>query len=116
MSTTSNKLHTDFPTLISDTTLTADLQLDQLTGGTGRVYAITVENGHSGDIFFAIYDTKNPTAGSAQNCLFRVDQNATMTISSKTGIPISTSLSYNCGTSAAGAGSVSSSKAFIYGS
>ena len=116
MSTTSNKAHTDFPSLIVDTTLTETLQEDQLTGGTGRVYAITVENGHSGDIFFAIYDTKNPTAGAAQNCLFRVDQNATMTISSKTGIPISTALSYNCGTSAAGAGSVSSSKAFIYGS
>jgi hypothetical protein len=116
MSTTSNKAHTDFPTLISDTSLTATLETKQLTGDTGRVYSIHIVNGHSGDIFFAIYDSNNPTAGAAQNCLFRCDQSVNMTITSKTGIPISTGLSYNGGTSAAMGGTVSSSKAYIFGS
>tara|TARA_R100000152_G_C6704701_1_gene133497 strand:- start:423 stop:773 length:351 start_codon:yes stop_codon:yes gene_type:complete len=116
MSTTSNKAHADFPTLISDTTLTSALETKQLTGDTGRVYSIHVENGHSGDIFFAIYDSDNPTAGSAQTCLFRCDQSVNVTITSKTGIPISTGLSYNAGDSAAGGGTVNSSKAYIFGS
>ena len=94
MSTLSNKMHGLAPTLIYDTTLTADLQLDQLTGDTGRVYSITVTNGHSADIYFAVYDDANPTAGSGQHFFLRCDNGIDHTITSKTGIPINTALSY----------------------
>ena len=116
MSTTSNKTHTDFPTLIVDTSLTSALETKQLTGDTGRVYSIHIVNGAGADIFFAIYDSNNPTAGSAQTCMFRIDNGINVTITSKTGIPISTGLSYNAGTSAAMGGTVNSSKAHIFGS
>ena len=116
MSTSSNKGHTDFPTIIQDTTFTADLMTKQLTGDTGRVYTIHIVNGQGADLFVALYDSDAPVAGAAQACLFRFDNGVNMTISSKTGIPISTGLSYNVGTSAAGTGTVNSSKAYIFGS
>jgi hypothetical protein len=116
MSTLSNKLHGIAPTLIYDTTLTEALQTDQLTGNTGRVYSITITNGASADIFFAIYDSADPTAGSNQTCMFRLDNGVDHTITSKTGIPINTALAYACSTNANGSGTPSSCKAYISGS
>ena len=116
MSTLSNKLHTIAPTLIYDTTLTADLQTDQLTGDTGRIYSITVTNGHSADIYFAIYDNANPTAGASQTCMFRLDHTVNHTITSKTGIPISNAFTYACSVNANGSTNPTSSKVYISGS
>jgi len=116
MSTTSNKAHTDFPSLIVDTTLTETLQEDQLTGTTGRIYSITITNGAGSDVYFAIYDSKNATAGTAQACLFRCDSGVDHTITSKTGIPINTALTYACSTNQNGSGGPSNSKVYISGS
>ena len=116
MSTLSNKLHSIAPTLIIDTTLTETLQTDQLTGGTGRIYSITVTNGHSSDIYFSIYDNADPTAGVFQTCMFRLDHTVNHTITSKTGIPISNAFAYACSVNAAGDTTPASSKAYISGS
>ena len=97
MAITSNKSQSDFPTIISESDGTRNtVATKQLTGGTGRVYTIHVNNNEGADIFVALYDSDNPPLGTDQICLFRVDSGVDMTIVSKTGIPISTGLSFAC--------------------
>ncbi len=94
MAITSNKSQSDFPTIISETDGTRNtIATKQLTGGTGRVYTIHVNNNEGADLFVALYDSDNPTIGTDHICLFRVDSGIDMTVVSKTGIPISTGLS-----------------------
>lgn len=119
MAVSSNISQSDFPTIISESDGTRDsIKTKQLTGGTGRVYTIHVDNNESADLFVALYDSDDPTLGTDHICLFRIDNGVDMTIVSKTGIPISTGLAF---AAAKTDGSMSAepnndSKIYIFGS
>ena len=95
MAITSNISQSDFPTIIHETDATRNtVATKQLTGGTGRVYTIHVNNNEGADLFLALYDSDNPTLDTDHICLFRIDSGVDMTIVSKTGIPINTGLAF----------------------
>lgn len=95
MAITSNISQSDFPTVIQETDGTRNtVATKQLTGGSGRVYTVHVNNNQGADLFVALYDSDNPTIGTDHICLFRVDNGVDMTVVSKTGIPISTGLAF----------------------
>ena len=120
MAITSNISQSDFPTIISESDGTvATIATKQLTGGTGRVYTIHVNNNEGADLFVALYDSDNPTVGTDHICLFRVDSGVDMTVVSKTGIPISTGLAFGAAKtdgSMATEPSGSASQIYIFGS
>ena len=94
MAITSNVSQSDFPSIILESDGDNTVATKQLTGATGRVYAIHVNNNEGADLFVALYDSDNPTKGTDHICLFRIDNGVDMTIVSKTGIPINTGLSF----------------------
>ena len=95
MAITSNISQSDFPTIIQETDATRNtVATKQLTGGTGRVYTIHVNNNEGADLFVGLYDSDSPTLDTDQITVLRVDNGIDMTVVFKTGIPISTGLSF----------------------
>ena len=107
MALTTNEDQNDFPSLIRQSSATATADTDVLSGTTGRVYAIYLENvtGSPANEYFKMYDAKAPTVGTTDPiAVFRVRASVNQIITSKTGIKISTALSTACVTTGGTAG------------
>ena len=107
MALTTNENQSDFPSLIRQSDCNATPDTDVLTGTTGRIYAILLENvtGSPANEFFKIYDAKAPTVGTTDPiAVFRVRPSVNQLITSKTGIKINTALSTACVTTGGTAG------------
>ena len=120
MALTSNKAHTDFPSITFQTDSTTVADGDVLTASSGRVYTLKVVNGVGGASYIKMYDDKSPTVGTTDPVfVFRCDNNITHTITSKTGIKFSTACSLNMsntGGTAAGSNPASTCSYYLFGS
>ena len=99
MALTTNEDQSDFPSLIRQTSATNAADTDVLTGTTGRVYALYLENttGSPSNAYFKLYDAKAPTVGTTDPiAVFRVRALVNQVITFKTGIKIGTALSTAC--------------------
>ena len=99
MALTTNEDQSDFPSVIRQTSATSTADADLLTGTTGRVYTLFVENvtGSPANAFLKIYDAKAPTVGTTDPIgVFRVRASINQIITFATGIKIETALSTAC--------------------
>ena len=99
MALTTNEDQNDFPSMIRQTSATSVADTDVLTGTTGRVYTMFIENvtGSPANAYFKIYDAKAPTVGTTDPiAVFRVRASVNQVITSKNGIMINTALSTAC--------------------
>ena len=96
MSVTSNKHLSDMPSMIIESgTTSAGASIDLLTTGTGRLYAMKLDNSGTGGsvAYFKVYDAKAVTVGTTvPNFIFRCTAVTSHTVSSKQGLKIDTGL------------------------
>jgi hypothetical protein len=97
MTIKSNESQGDMPSIIiEDGTTAVGPNVDLLTPGTGRVYAMKLDNSTGGGTkaYFKIYDAKAVTAGStAPDFVFKCTPVTSHWVSSRQGIKINTALS-----------------------
>lgn len=112
MAIKTNEQSTNFPSFIVINSLGTTAQNDILTGGSGSIYSIVIENesaSSGNEIYAHFYDNNNPTVGTTEPVMKIRNHNPSaaardMHVSARFGIAFSNALSVAGSTAADGTG------------